>query len=102
MWRLISFPPPLMGSVHILPHTPASLESNMHRYRQKYGYLCVDMHLCVPVCKRICVYRVCCGGMWGVYGWCCRYQDKLALIPVLQRETDTRKLLTQCHKKCDR
>ncbi|XP_054940630.1 BTB/POZ domain-containing protein 19 isoform X4 [Physeter macrocephalus] len=35
----ISFPPPLMGSVPILPHTPASLESNVHRYRQKYGYL---------------------------------------------------------------
>nr|XP_058899290.1 BTB/POZ domain-containing protein 19 isoform X4 [Kogia breviceps] len=39
MWRLISFPPPLMGSAPILPHSLARLESNVHRHRQKYGYL---------------------------------------------------------------
>ncbi|XP_060162265.1 BTB/POZ domain-containing protein 19 isoform X4 [Globicephala melas] len=33
------FPHLLWASVPILPHTPASLESNVHRYRQKYGYL---------------------------------------------------------------
>ncbi|XP_059877219.1 BTB/POZ domain-containing protein 19 isoform X2 [Lagenorhynchus albirostris] len=33
------FPRLLWASVPILPHTPASLESNVHRYRQKYGYL---------------------------------------------------------------
>lgn len=67
MWRLIPFPLPLMGSVPILPHTPASLESNVHRYRHKYGYLCVDRHLCVPVCKRICTCPVCAVGACGVF-----------------------------------
>lgn len=38
-WVAISFPLPLMGSVHTLPHTPANLERNVHQYRKKYGYL---------------------------------------------------------------
>lgn len=54
--------------------------------RELWVSLCVNRHLCGPVCKRI---RVCLGGIGGVYGWCCRCQDKLAPIPVLQRETDT-------------
>lgn len=38
-WVAISFPLPLMGTVHTLPHTPANLERNVHQYRKKYGYL---------------------------------------------------------------
>ena len=51
-----------MGVVHTLPHIPANLERNVHQYREKYGYLYINRHCSVPVCKRICVCPV------GAYG----------------------------------
>ncbi|XP_068822430.1 BTB/POZ domain-containing protein 19 isoform X1 [Capricornis sumatraensis] len=53
----ISFPLPLMGTVHTLPHAPANLERNVHQYRKKYGYL---SQLCLEfVVKALDVELVC-------------------------------------------
>lgn len=62
-WVAISFPLPLMGSVHTLPHTPANLERNVHQYRKKYGYLYIKTGIDACLCKDMCVP---CEGIWGV------------------------------------
>lgn len=61
--RPILFLLPLVHSVHTLLHTLCLGEEHMPL--EKYEYLCVNRHVCVPVCQRICtrpVYAV--GAQW--------------------------------------
>ena len=59
--------------------------------REEWVSLCKQSFMCACMQKDTCIPYVC--SIWADYGWCCRCQDKSVLIPVLQMETDRRKLL---------
>lgn len=91
MGRPLSFPLPLMGSFHTLPHTHSVPERNMYQHREKYLTVLIGIYVCL--CAKGCLHAWCVlGGIWGVYGWCCIYQIR-AFILALQIEIDMKTLL---------